>query len=364
MNTILPEIAITDNFYIWFNKENREEYYSTPLYLYKADYKLDYDNRLKYVYWKETEGTDRGLKHPTSIYFPYVEKFGLLLLRFLNADLSSYKTAYKDFFYAYGFEILIDLDENYNFKLSGNYGSDENFLKETKKIFNNLQEKLIHIQEELKNAVNYIYNIDNKEELKPYSSQERYAVYLIKHKGSLYTYSKNDNIIRDSYANKNIELAGYSEIALLESLKNQNMLISMQDTHESNDLSAICYAILEELSKTTNNPIKKCQNCGMYFIPNSRLDEIYCDYPKENGKTCREQGAMLSYQNRLKEKSAYGEYRKLYQQKFTQVNKNKDDKKLKQDFETWKKQAKEKIKDMKKGKLTENEVYEWILKNR
>lgn len=32
---------------------------------------------------------------------------------------------------------------------------------------------------------------------------------------------------------------------------------------------------LEELSKTTDNyPIKKCQNCGMYFIPNSKLDEI------------------------------------------------------------------------------------------
>ena len=56
---------------------------------------------------------------------------------------------------------------------------------------------------------------------------------------------------------------------------------------------------------------------------------------------------MLSCQNRLKEKSAYGEYRKLYQQKFTQVNKNKDNKKLKKDFETRKKQAKGKIKDMK-----------------
>ena len=36
-------------------------------------------------------------------------------------------------------------------------------------------------------------------------------------------------------------------------------------------------------------------------------------------------------------------------------------KKLAKDFETWKKQAKEKINDMKKGKLTENEVYNWIL---
>ena len=33
----------------------------------------------------------------------------------------------------------------------------------------------------------------------------------------------------------------------------------------------------------------------MYFIPKQRLDEIYCDYPKENEKTCREQGTILYY---------------------------------------------------------------------
>ena len=38
--------------------------------------------------------------------------------------------------------------------------------------------------------------------------------------------------------------------------------------------------------------------------------------------------------------------------------------KLAKEFETWKKKAKEKINDMKKGKLTENEVYDWILKNK
>ena len=363
MNTNLPNIFIDHGFYIWFNKEKREEYYSTPLYFYKSDYKLDSDNRLRYVYFEKTKNAKGGL-NLTSIYFPYVEKLGLLLLRFLNADLSCYETAYKDFFYAYGFEILLDLDEKYNFNLSEIYGSNENFLKETKKIFNNLQDQLLLVQGEFKDAINYIYNIEKKEDLKPYSPQERYAVYLIKHKGSLYTYLKNDNIIRDSYSNKNTELSEYTEKDLLYILKNKKMFISMQNIHNSNDLASICYAIFEELLKTTNNPIKKCQNCGMYFIPNSRLDEIYCDYSKENVKNCREQGAMLSYQNRLKERSAYGEYRKLYQQKFTQINKNKENKKLKEEFETWKKQAKEKLNDLKKGKLIENEVYEWIEKNK
>lgn len=137
----------------------------------------------------------------------------------------------------------------------------------------------------------------------------------------------------------------------------------MIDTHKSNDLSSICYAVLEELVKTNNNPIKKCQNCGLYFIPTSRLDEIYCDYPKDNVKTCREQGAILTYNKRLQEKSAYAEYRKTYQQKFVAVSKNKEDKQLKKDFDKWKKLAKEKINSLKHGELSEEEVYEWILNN-
>ena len=305
-----------------------------------------------------------GLKHPGNIYFPFVERLGLLLLKFLNANLSTYETAYKDFFYAYGFELLKDLDKNYKFALKGKYGDDETYLKETKKIYNNLKDQLIYVQENIKDAVNYIYNINENEDLRPFTHSQRYAVYLIKRKGKLYSYIKNDEIIADNYSNKYDDLGHISDYDLLKKLKEEGMLISIVNTHKSNDISSVCYAILEELSKIDNYPIKKCQNCGMYFIPNSRLDEIYCDYPKENGKTCREQGAILSYNRRLQEKSAYAEYRKTYQQKFAMVNKNKNDKNLKKEFDNWKKQAKEKIAKLKHGELSEDEVYEWILKNK
>ena len=89
----LPEVTFFDDFYFWFNTETKKEYYATPLYFYKADYHLDTEHKLRDVYYKETEKTDNGLKHPASIYFPFHEKFGLLLLRFLNADLSNYETA-------------------------------------------------------------------------------------------------------------------------------------------------------------------------------------------------------------------------------------------------------------------------------
>ena len=378
MNISLPDTKHFDDFYIWFNKDKKEEYYSTPLYFYKADFLFVYNNKEKnehsnglnnsggsrHIKWKETEGTDRGLKHPATLYFPFVERLGLMLLRFLNADLSTYESAYKDFFYAYGFEILKDLDEDYKFELKSNYGDDNTYLKETKKIYDNLKEQIINVQENIKNAVDYIYNINGNEDLKPFTYSQRYAVYLIKRIGKLYSYIKNDEVITDNYSNKYNELAYISEIDLLKRLKQDGMLISMVNTHKSNDISSICYAILEELSKTDNYPIKICQNCGMYFIPSFRLDEIYCDYPKTNGKTCRDQGAILSYNKRLQEKNPYTEYRKLYQQKFGVVNKNKGNKKLKEEFDIWKKQAKSQIFKWKHGELTDNEIYNWLEENK
>ena len=339
----LPEVAFFEDFYFWFNTETKIEYYATPLYFYKASFDLDNINGVKDVYYKETELTDSGLKHPAGMYFPFHEKFGLLLLRFINADLSNYESANKTFFYAYGFEILRDLDRNYKVELKQNYGSNEEYLKATTKIFEDLQQNLIDLQQELIKAVTYIYNLDNIKSL------------------DKYTYYENDFIIRDSYSRKYKDIGNNSEYDLLNTLKDTNKVLAMSDTHKSNDLSSICYAILEELSKTPNYPIKKCQNCGMYFIPSAKTDEVYCDYPKENSKSCRDLGAFQSYTQRLKDNKAMGEYRKKYQKLFMQVKKNKE---LSAEFETWKKQAKEKINDMKKGKLTEDEVYKWIINNK
>lgn len=365
----LPEKSFFDSFYIWFNKEKREEYYSTPLYLYSVNRKDDFVNRLLTLEFDKNEVKGRvkeeqGLKYPGNMYFPYVERFGMFLLRFLNANLETYESAYETFFYAYGFEILKDLDENYKFELKGKYENDEVYLKQMEKIYNDLQDKIQEVQYEMKAFVTYVFNLDEQEELKEYTPSQRFAVYLIKHKGQAYTYNKNDNIIQDNYSNKNLELSHMNDAQLLDSFKNNTMLVSMIDTHQSNDLSAICYAVLEELVKTTNNPIKKCQNCGMYFIPSSRLDEIYCDYPKPNGKNCRDKGAFQAYNERLKQNKALAEYRRLYQLKSMAVGRNKDNKQMKKAFEKWKKDAKDKVNKLKHGVLTEDEVYEWLVNNK
>ncbi len=101
MKANLPEKNFFESFYIWFSKEKREEYYSTPMYTYKAETKTDHENRLMTISYNKKvkiEKGEDGLKYPGNMYFPYVEKFGMFLLRFLNAKLENFETAYETFF--------------------------------------------------------------------------------------------------------------------------------------------------------------------------------------------------------------------------------------------------------------------------
>ncbi len=127
----------------------------------------------------------------------------------------------------------------------------------------------------------------------------------------------------------------------------------------------ICFIILDQLVKQENLPIKTCQICGRYFIPTFRQNEIYCDLPNVNGSaTCREKGATINYKKNLESVPALGLYRKMYQQKVMVVYRNKEDKKIKKDFDKWKKEAQNRVNKMKHGLLTEDEVYEWLVNNK
>ncbi len=47
MSIDLPEIKHFDDFYIWFNKDEKKEYYSTPMYFNKADFSFDFNDKEK-----------------------------------------------------------------------------------------------------------------------------------------------------------------------------------------------------------------------------------------------------------------------------------------------------------------------------
>ena len=46
------------------------------------------------------------------------------------------------------------------------------------------------------------------------------------------------------------------------------------------------------------------------------------------------------------------------------IGRNKDNKQMKNDFEKWKKDAKDKVNKLKHRMLTEDEVYKWLINNK
>jgi hypothetical protein len=184
-------------------------------------------------------------------------------------------------------------------------------------------------------------------------------------KSNMYAYSDNIEVILDNYIKKHHEYSDEAIESLVKKIEENNTSINLTDFYTSEYLAGICFIILQQLVKLDNIQIKQCQNCGKYFIPTYRQNEIYCDFRNlDDTTTCREKGAIETYKKNLESVPSLQEYRRQYQQKIMMVYRNKQNKQMKKDFENWKKEAQSKIKQFKQGKLEEEKLYKWMLENK
>lgn len=356
----LPQHRFFEGFYIWFDKDKKEEYYGTSLYLHNVDQKIDYDKRQVKLVLKKTKFD--GLKYPGLLYFPYTESFGMMLMRFLNADFSSFEKSYETFFYAYGYELL---KEYIPYKeLEGKYETEKKMLEVMKKVYEDSKYELYEMQENFRQCVNQVYNLNGEKGFEEASANSKFIANIIKHKSDVYRYSSKIEVILDSYSSKDDDYSSVSYENIVNKLEDGELSIKKHNVYTSERLSNILYVILEQIVQVPNLPIKQCQNCGKYFIPSSRQDEVYCEFPDEKGKTCKEKGALQTYKKNLESIPALLEYRRSYQKKIMIVSRNKENKELKKEFDKWKKEAQEKIKLFKQGKLEEDVLYNWIIENK
>lgn len=77
-------------------------------------------------------------------------------------------------------------------------------------------------------------------------------------------------------------------------------------------LSLTLFEIINCTEKTVE--IKRCENCGKYFVPEGRKDAIYCynTSPQNKDKTCREVGSQVARANKEKNDIVTKVYRKRY----------------------------------------------------
>lgn len=365
---ILPQHSFNEGFYIWFDINSKEEYYSTPLYMYKTEFNNELENFKRKIipekdfYTKRPSKKNQIPKHPATILYPVAEQFGLLLVNLLNADFSNFDGAYNTFFYLYGFELLKEYIP-YN-ELINTYTSEDDLVKITKKVYEDSYEYLLNMQYNYRKIVDFIYNLNGNEELKECKPSSKFVASLVTHSNDIYTYSNDIEVILDTYSDKYLKYGNQSLEELTKELDNNESFIPITNVYTSEKLSNIIFVVLEQIVKNSNLPIKKCQYCDRYFIPSVRQDELYCDLPNQDGKSCREKGAKQTYKENLEKIPALLEYRKAYQKKFMEVSRSNNNKVLKKDFDNWKKIAQGKIKEYKKGQMTEDELYKWIIENK
>ena len=367
----LPRGTIEEGFYLWFNFEEKEEYYATPLYLYNVNRKRidkNIETRLCLELEKDISKTKLNKKkeiarHPATIYIHYVENLGAILINFLNADFTTYETAYNTFFYAYGYELIKEYVP-YQYTKNNEFIDDIEFRKIIKDIYDTSSDSLIEWQENFKKCVDFVYNLNGNEDLKEENKLSKFIAFTIKD-SDFYTYSQGIEVITDNYINIHNKHHYDTLEKLIKEIDNKNQELELHNVYTSTKLRSICFTILDQLVRQENLPIKTCQICGRYFIPTFRQNEIYCDLPNVDGSaTCREKGATINYKKNLESVPALGLYRKMYQQKVMVVYRNKEDKKIKKDFDKWKKEAQDKIKLFKQGKLEEDKLYNWMIENK
>lgn len=103
--------------------------------------------------------------------------------------------------------------------------------------------------------------------------------------------------------------------------------------------------------------IKTCANCGRFFIPRSRTDEIYCDYLHTNGKTCKQ----IGYERKVNSDIVLKTYRKIYKTQNARKQRNLNNiPEISNRFELWHKYAKSKLDECQEGKITIAEMEQII----
>ena len=329
------------------------------------------------------------------------------LIGFLNLDFNKFNDYFKFFLTFLGYftnkmpkKYLnnIFLNQVPTFRHSSNNSSDEDdvndldpidikMLEECAKCIYKSQKKyMIKMQKIFIDFVEYIFNINKKEKLKPFSAKQRFYVYTnicsdlsnimddysCDYELKYNFFSKDfDNDVRDIIVQSLVKEKPYnlahSEDFLYDSIKKYDSdntnINGYTCTFITKNIYTYFYIVLYYLTLSNSGYIQKCKYCGKYFFT-EKLNVAYCDNLNEDLLSCREIGSKLSQKIKEKNNPVYGKYRRLYAKKAMMAKRNPDIESYKINYEKWKKEANEFMKDIKNGTKTYEEFDKWLDKNK
>lgn len=325
----------------------------------KIDY-LEIPKKLHYYELGELSNCHFFIKNHFSIVHG-----GTNLIDFLNTNFSNFDeyfvwftkffTSYIKYFEKSDIENL-KIDKVYSYSEIENLG---------KKYFKLIKKDATKVQKIYSEFVNYIFNKHPLENSRAMTNKIRFYIYYTSHFKTLKQYVTDFQI--DNAFNYKIfpEYLENSEEKLLEFFTTgQHFADVYAETNAtSSSVYSILYITLFKFVEEDKYIIKKCKNCGKYFITdNPRIN--YCNNLFKGKQTCRDIGNQIAQRIKQENEIIYGKYRKIYAKKSMLVKRNPDIEVYKKDYEKWKKEAKEFMDAIRSENKTYENFDKWLENNK
>ncbi len=284
---------------------------------------------------------------------------GEQLCDFINTDFENIDS-FKTFIKKYGINFFLNLTD---IKYSDFPVPAEEYEKSFDIIFNEYKYTLVSFRQDIMLDIEYIFNINNLEETKDLTSLQRFQIMTNSDLGSKSLNYIDNNKIKINLSAFEI-LREYSSYPMRQD-ETQRIVnkanISSSYFIECTDIIQTLLMELLEIAKI-DIEIKKCRNCGKFFVPNNRSDEIYCSNIFENGKTCKEIGHFKVQQKMMQENDNLRIYRNVYQKLLLRTRRNPSNVQYAKDFEFFKDENNKWRENISKGIATEKDYLEWLKK--
>ena len=110
--------------------------------------------------------------------------------------------------------------------------------------------------------------------------------------------------------------------------------------------------------------IRKCKNCGKYFVAFYRSDTLYCDRmsPFNSSRTCKEDGRLRTYKATVSSDELKRKIRNATSARRMRVWRDPDNEELKRAFELWLEELKAWKKQYKEGAVSSDQFLVWLSK--
>lgn len=130
---------------------------------------------------------------------------------------------------------------------------------------------------------------------------------------------------------------------------------NIYEEYEIDSLYQLLYIEILSIIQT-KTAIKKCKNCGKYFIvTNQKIS--YCNRFDKHGILCSDIGSKNTFQKKLANDPALESYNRAYKTHFARMNKGKISK---EEFGKWRLLAKEKLELVRTAELELDAYQKWL----